>query len=229
MKCNYCGMEVSENQMFCWHCGTRQTPAAQPKEVRQPEVKDEPRQDEYGFEAFAQGQALPAHPAWEPEAAPRPEPQIQQPPVSQPMYVLSTAAPAPESPRIQLPTGRSLAKMFFLGILTLGIYPAVIWSRIVTELNLAASRYDGERTMPYFAMVVLSPFTLFIYTLVWIHGFCRRIGAELSRRGFSYKFGASTFWLWNVLGSLILVGPFVFLHKLMKSMNFINTDFNIHG
>ena len=126
-------------------------------------------------------------------------------------------------------TGRGLAKMFFLGILTLGIYPTVIWSRIVTELNLAASRYDGKRTMPYFAMCILAPITLGIYLPVWFHGFCSRVGDELKRRKIDYQFGAKTFWLWNVLGSLILVGPFIFVHKLMKAMNRINEDFNRRG
>lgn len=135
----------------------------------------------------------------------------------------------PAAPRIQLPTGRGLAKMFFLGILTLGIYPTVIWSRIVTELNLAASRYDGKRTMPYFAMCILAPITLGIYLPVWFHGFCSRVGEELKRRNIDYQFGAKTFWLWNVLGSLILVGPFIFVHKLMKAMNRINGDFNRRG
>ena len=119
--------------------------------------------------------------------------------------------------------------MFFLGILTCGIYPTVIWSRIVTELNLAASRYDGKRTMPYFGMCMLATITLGIYPLVWIHNFCNRIGTELERRDIEYEFGARTFWLWGVLGSLILAGPFVFTHKLMKSMNQINKDFNNCG
>ena len=119
--------------------------------------------------------------------------------------------------------------MIFLGLLTLGIYPTVIWSRIVTELNITTSRYDGRRTMPYFGMLMLAPLTLGIYAFVWMHKLCRRIGDELTRRGTGYEFGPSTFWLWNVLGSLIIVGPFVFLYKLMKSMNKINADFNTNG
>ena len=150
-----------------------------------------------------------------PPAAPAPKPEVRR--------------ERPAAPRIQLPTGRGLAKMFFLGILTLGIYPTVIWSRIVTELNLAASRYDGKRTMPYFAMCILAPITLGIYLPVWFHGFCSRVGNELKRRNIDYQFGAKTFWLWNVLGSLILVGPFIFVHKLMKAMNRINEDFNRRG
>ena len=132
-------------------------------------------------------------------------------------------------PRLQLPTARGLGKMILFGILTLGIYPTVIWSRLVTELNIAASRHDGRRTVPFFGMLMLAPVTLGIYGFVWMHKLCDRIGEELKRRGIGYGFSPADFWLWNVLGSLILVGPFVFTHRLMKAMNAINAHFNTNG
>lgn len=201
MKCHHCGTETE--LVFCHCCGTRQ----------QPKIEEKP--DPRPADNLA-------------EAAPRPADALAE------ALAVEIGEPAGrwntfEAPRIQLPTGRSLWKMLFLGILTLGIYPTVIWSRIVTELNIAASRHDGERTMPYFAMLLLSPLTLGIYTLVWFHDFCRRIGWELERRGLEPFFGAKDFWLWNLLGSLILGGPFVFLHKLMKAMNQINDDYNGNG
>jgi hypothetical protein len=52
---------------------------------------------------------------------------------------------------------------------------------------------------------------------------------ELVRRGIKYDFGASDFWLWNILGSLIFVGPFIYIHKRMKAMNLINADYNQKG
>ena len=167
-------------------------------------------------------------PQWDDLKEEPPVREVPKAPVA-PAPVVKPAAKRIVPPRIQLPTKRGLGKMIFLGLLTLGIYPIVIWSRIVTELNIAASRYDGKRTMPYFAACMLAPVTLGIYAWVWIHNFCNRIGVELQRRGIDYKFGASTFWLWGVLGSLIIVGPFIFTHKLMKSMNLINADFNIRG
>ena len=200
MKCHYCGEEVAENQSYCMWCGTRQEqPKSAPEEPVQREIP------------------LPEQPQ---RAAEEEFPVIQPEPVRVAGKYL---------PRLKLPTGRGLGKMFFLGILTLGIYPTVIWSRIVTELNIAASRYDGERTMPYFGMVLLAPVTLGIYAFVWMHKLCRRIGGELNRRSLGYAFGPRTFWLWGILGSLILVGPFVFTHKLMKAMNRINADFNVNG
>ena len=132
-------------------------------------------------------------------------------------------------PVLQLPTNRGMLKMIFLGLITFGIYPAVIYTKMVTDLNIVASRYDGRRTMSYFAMITLAPLTLGILPWVWIHNMCDRIGIELRRREIKYKFGASTFWLWNVLGSLILVGPFIYMHKLMKAMNLLCEDFNQNG
>lgn len=219
MNCHYCGTETSGREIFCRCCGTRlvpkpeEKPAPAPKTVEEefpiiepPVLREEPvalESQEYAWQPYRNAQP----PASRPEPAP----------------VRRTA------PRIQLPEHRGLCRMIFLGILTAGIYPTVIWSRIVTELNIVASRHDGKRTMPYFAMLLLSPITLMIYTFVWFHGLCNRVGRELRRRRIDYAFGPRHFWLWNILGSLILVGPFIFLHKLMKAMNFLNRDFNRNG
>ena len=127
---------------------------------------------------------------------------------------------------LKLPVDRSLVKMVLFGLLTLGIYPTVIWSRIVTELNIAASRRDGKRTMPYLGMLILAPVTLTVFPFVWMHRFCNRVGKQLELRKCDYWFSAKDFWLWCVLGSLILVGPFIFTHKLMNSMNLINQHYN---
>lgn len=221
MKCHYCGNEVTEDQKFCMRCGTRLEKQPEPIVQEEPAAWEEPAAQSQDPEP---AKAL----FWEEEPAVQ-ESAPAYVPQAQPIMAEIPAREAVAAPMLKLPTGRGLGKMFFLGILTLGIYPIVIWSKIVTEMNIAASRYDGQRTMPYFAMCTLAPITLGIYAWVWIHGFCNRIGVELQRRGIDYKFGASTFWLWGVLGSLIIVGPFIYIHKLMKSMNLINADFNVKG
>lgn len=225
MNCPKCGKEIESWQRFCSGCGTRVAPAEEPAAL--PQTSEPPAEPAFFAVAPEEASSRQIPPAAEPEQANYMPPTAPRPAYDTPVAEAVTQCAG--RPRIQLPTRRGLAKMFFLGIVTLGIYPTVIWSRIVTELNLVASRYDGERTMPYFAMVTLAPLTLSIYVYVWMHGFCRRVGAELQRRGINYHFDASTFWLWNILGSLILVGPFIFLHKLMKSMNLLNEDYNRVG
>lgn len=147
--------------------------------------------------------------------------------LEQPPYATRTANPV--APVIQFASNRKLWKMILFGLLTFGIYDLVIYCKLVTELNVAACRYDGKRTMPFMSMSFVAGITLGIYGFVWYHKISARISDELNRRGYDYKFSAASFWLWGVLGSLILVGPLVYMHKLLTAMNIINQDFNVNG
>ena len=139
----------------------------------------------------------------------------------------SAASTAPVG---QLKTNRSLLKYILLSIVTFGIYGLVVMSAASTDINTIASRYDGKKTMHYCLVVfIFAGLTLGIVPLVWNHKISARIGNELTRRGISYNFGASTFWLWGILGGMIVVGPFIYLHKLLKSMNLLAEHYNVNG
>ena len=265
MNCHYCGTEVSGREVFCRHCGTRLQGAVLTEPAEVPAVETAPVLEE--MPAIAQ-ETVPAAPEIVAAAPAKPEypektfgwqPYGGAPAPEEPLFDFEKTAAA--APKLQLPTRRSLVKMIFLSIVTLGIYPMVIWSRLVGEVNMVASRYDGERSMSFFGMLMLSPITLGIHSLVWMNKLCRRIGAELQRRSIDYSFGAKDFWIWcflmsflygvcmGVIGALYaigfdlyfvfwillavglitLVGPFIFLHKLIKSMNKLNADYNING
>ena len=135
------------------------------------------------------------------------------------------------APVMQLPTRRGLLKTILLSIITFGIYPLVMFSKISSEINMIASRYDGKKTMHFCLLVfIVAPITAGIAGIVWYHRISNRIGNELARRGIAYHFSAGTFWGWNVLGSLLFgVGPFVYLHKLCKAMNLLCADYNVKG
>lgn len=127
----------------------------------------------------------------------------------------------------RLKTNRSLAKYFFLSLITFGIYGLVVMSGVSEDINTIARRYDGKKTMHYCLVVFLfSWLTLGIAPVVWYHKISGRIGAELVRRGIDYEFGAGTFWGWHVLGALIIVGPLVYFHKLLTSMNYLCEHYN---
>lgn len=256
MNCHYCGTPLNDGASFCLYCGTRQqsTPQTEVEDIPAvsiPAQEEVPVQDE----TTAVPESSTPTPTiykeksfdWQPYGAPAKE---------EPLVELRSQASA-----LQLPVKRSLWKMILFGILTMGIYPVVIWSRLVTEVNLVASRHDGERSMPFFAMVFLSPLTLGIHSLVWCNKLFRRIGKELQRRSISYAFGPKDFWLWaflmsflcsiclSIFGILVslkfdvyiviwlllvvafatLIGPFVFMAKLMKAMNLLNGDYNLNG
>ncbi len=152
---------------------------------------------------------------------------MQQQPNPQ-FYTAPQYAPAP--PAAHLKTNRGLLKLILLSIVTLGIYSIVFYSGISTDINLIASRYDGKKTMHYCLLFFLvGPITLGIAYFVWFHKISSRIGGELRRRGISYSFGAGSYWLWNVLGSLIIVGPFIYVYKLCKAMNLLASSYNTQG
>lgn len=135
-----------------------------------------------------------------------------------------------EAPALQLKTNRGLLKYVFLSFITLGIYGLVVMSTVSTDINTIASKYDGKKTMHYcLVYFIFSWLTFGIVPLVWSHKISARIGAELARREINYSFGAGTFWGWNVLGSLIAVGPFIYMHKLLKAMNLLAEDYNTKG
>ncbi len=129
-----------------------------------------------------------------------------------------------------LRTNRGLIKYLLLSIITFGIYGLVVFCHIGEEINKVASRRDGKRTM-HFALIafLLGPLTLGIGYLVWYHKICSRIGDELMARGINYSFGAANFWCWDILGTIIIIGPFVFVHQILKAMNLINADYNVKG
>lgn len=130
----------------------------------------------------------------------------------------------------QLKTNKGLLKTILLSIITFGIYPLVVMSAVSSEINIVASRYDGKKTMHFCLLVfIVAPITLGIAGIVWYHRISNRIGAELKRRGIAYNFSAADFWLWNVIGSLIVIGPLVYLHKMFKAVNKMNADYNING
>ncbi len=130
----------------------------------------------------------------------------------------------------QVKTNRGLLKFILLSIVTLGIYSLVFYSSISSDINVIASRYDGKKTMHFCLLFfIIAPITLGIGSIVWSHKISDRIGNELKRRNVDYSFSASDFWLWNVLGSLIVVGPFIYLHKLAKAMNKLGEDYNVKG
>ena len=134
------------------------------------------------------------------------------------------------APVKQLKTNRGLLKFILLTVVTLCIYPLVYYTKLGCDVNTIASRYDGKKTMNFCLLAfVFTLLTFGIAPIVWGHRVSNRIGAELARRGIDYTFNAGTFWLWNVLGSFIIVGPFIYLYKMCKAMNLLCEDYNLVG
>ena len=140
---------------------------------------------------------------------------------------VTTFVPTPAG---QLKTNRSLLKFILLSLITFGIYGLVVMSVVSSDINVIASRYDGKKTMHCcLVFFIFAPLTFGIVYLVWSHRLCERIGYELTRRTISYRFGPLDFWLWDILGALIIIGPFIYTYKLLKSMNLLAEHYNLNG
>ncbi len=159
------------------------------------------------------------------EAQPQPEAQYA------PQYDVQYTQPVYNTvPPVQLKADWSLLMYILLGMVTCGIYPIYVLTKMANDLDTIASPYDGKKTMNFLLMAfLLSPVTCCIYTFVWYHQFSERIGLELKRRGIAMDFGSKDYWLWNVLGSFIGIGPFIYMYKLCEAMNALAADYNARG
>lgn len=227
MFCTNCGNQIADDAVFCTNCGQKiekeEAPAAEPVAEEAPVVEEAPVAEEA------------------PKAEEKEAPVVvnvvnnntdAQTPPTRPVntaHATFNEGYIKTAPALQLPTKRGFLKCFFLGLITLNIYNFVVSVKISEEINITASRYDGQRTMHYMFVILLGALTLGIYPIVWQHNLCNRLGREVARRGYNYNFSAATMWLWGVLGSLIIIGPIVYIHKLMKTVNLINTSYNYYG
>ncbi len=128
-----------------------------------------------------------------------------------------------------LRTKRGAAKFILLSAVTFGIYGLICMMNVGNDLNTIATKHDGKKTMNYILVLLLSMLTLGIPLIIWMHRVSARIGNELDQRGCMASFGAKDFWLWGVLGMLIIVGPIIYFHKFFKSMNQLCEDYNTSG
>ena len=207
MYCENCGTLNPDGARFCSACGG-------PMECDQIPYVPQEQWDQQPLEQPVQ--------QWDQQPVEQSIQQRDQQPVQQQWDQQIRQGGYAPPPAYQLKTNRSLAKMFFLSLITLGIYGIVVMSNVSTSINMAAGRYDGRKTMHYCLVVfIFSWLTLGIVPLVWYHKLSGRIGRELRRRNIRHNFGAKDFWLWCVLGSLIIAGPFIYYHKLLKGMNLL--------
>ena len=128
----------------------------------------------------------------------------------------------------KLATNRSMWKLMILNILTLGIYTILFFIPFSFDLDKIAPKRDHTKTFNYLFAYLLSVLTFSIFLLFWHHQIAERVEEALSERGVAYDFSTGDFWIWYFVGSLFLVGPFVYFHKLCRAMNLLCQDYNEH-
>lgn len=126
----------------------------------------------------------------------------------------------------KLQTNRSMWKLMILSILTFGVYGILFFIPFSFDLDKIAPKKDLSKTMNYLWAYLLSVFTLAIVLDIWHYQIVERIEEALAARNIDYSFGTGDFWGWFFFGSLILVGPFVYFHKLCTAMNLLCESYN---
>ncbi len=126
----------------------------------------------------------------------------------------------------KLETNRSMWKLMLLNILTLGVYSIIFFIPFSFDLDKIAPKSDHSKTMNFLFAYIFSLFTFSIVIVIWHYHIAVRVEEALSERNIDCEFGTKDFWIWYFLGSFILVGPFVYFHKLCKAMNLLCEDYN---
>ena len=133
----------------------------------------------------------------------------------------------PEEPKKMLKTDWCTWKFIVLSIVTVGIYYIIAMTKISKDVHTAAYGNDRKATMPYWLVCLFfSWLTAGLALLFWYPRISSRIADDLAWRGIENSFGAKDFWLWGFLGSIIVVGPFIYQHKLLKAVNKLCDAYN---
>ena len=120
---------------------------------------------------------------------------------------------------------RSLASFIFLNIITLGIY-GIFWGfYFVNDVNKVCEG-DGRKSLNYILVCLLSMVTCGIYGLVWMYDQQNRLKAAGLKYNIMIMETGKEVILWEIFGSLIIVGPFIALNILIKSINDLANDYN---
>ncbi len=120
---------------------------------------------------------------------------------------------------------RGLAVLILLSIITFGIYGLYWIYNLAKDVNTICDG-DGKQTSGLLKYILLGLITFGIYNLVWVYMLGDRLQDNAQKYNINIKESGGTVLLWLILGSLIIIGPFIALHIIIKNTNALAEEYN---
>ena len=120
---------------------------------------------------------------------------------------------------------RGLVSLILLSIITLGIYGLYWIYSLARDVNLICAG-DGKKTSGLLKYLLLGIITFGIYDLIWIYMLGDRLQDNGPKYNLNIKESGGTILLWYILGSFIIVGPFIALYIIIKNTNALADEYN---
>ncbi|MDR1287133.1 MAG: DUF4234 domain-containing protein [Treponema sp.] len=120
---------------------------------------------------------------------------------------------------------RGLAGFILLSVITFGIYGLYWIYKLAKDVN-SICEGDGKKTGGLLKYFLLGIITFGIYDLVWLYMLGDRLQDNAPRYGLAFKESGGAVLLWYILGSFIIVGPFIAFYIIIKNVNALADEYN---
>ena len=120
---------------------------------------------------------------------------------------------------------RGLVGLIILSIITLGIYGLYWIYKLAKDVNKICDG-DGKKTGGLLKYILLGIITFGIYDFVWVYMLGDRLQDNAPKYGLNVKESGGIILLWLLLGSFIIVGPFIALYIIIKNTNALAAEYN---
>ena len=122
-------------------------------------------------------------------------------------------------------TDRIFLMYLVLSIVTCGIYPIIFWYQYTEDLNIICAK-DGKPTMNYIIVLLLGIVTCGIFLFVWYYQIGDRLEKNCQAYGVQTTTSGTTLLLWVLLGTWVVVGPYIAAYKMIEDMNNLSIAYN---
>ena len=120
---------------------------------------------------------------------------------------------------------RGLVGLVILSIITFGIYGLFWIHKLAKDVNTICDG-DGKKTSGLLKYILFGLITFGIYDMIWVFMLGDRLQDNAPRYGQQIKENGGTILLWLLLGSFIIVGPFIALYIIIKNTNALADEYN---